>query len=352
MKKYKAIGLMSGTSLDGVDIAYCEFRNDADAWKYKIISAETHPYNDLWKKNLSDALNADAIQLISLHKEYGSFLGKLVRNFISENKCHVDFISSHGHTVFHQPEKHLTFQVGDGSEIAAACGLPVVFDFRSGDVALGGQGAPLVPIGDKLLFADYDFCLNLGGFANISFEENNNRIAFDICPVNIILNRYANFLGQPFDKDGNLALKGHNNKVLFSELNNLEFYSSKPPKSLGREWVEKQVIPIIEKYKMSIEDVLHTLCEHMAWQIASVLNSMKKGTVIVTGGGAYNKYFISRLQNFTSHEILIPDRMTVEYKEALIFAFLGLLRINNKVNCLASVTGADRDHSSGSICIP
>ncbi|MFH0864570.1 MAG: anhydro-N-acetylmuramic acid kinase [Bacteroidota bacterium] len=352
MKVYKVIGLMSGTSLDGVDIAYCEFSEHQSKWSYKIISAETYQYEDSWKKKLSDAMNSDALQFISLHKEYGSFLGKLVSNFISRNKISVDFIASHGHTIFHQPDKRLTFQIGDGSEIAAVCGLPVVYDFRSGDVALGGQGAPLVPIGDKLLFSDYDFCLNLGGFANISFDKNDKRIAFDICPVNIILNRYANLLGKPFDEDGLIASKGHNNKVLFSELNNIEYYSLKPPKSLGREWVEKQVIPITEKFDISIENKLRTLCEHMAWQIACVLNSEKKGKVLVTGGGAFNKYLISGIPKFSSHEIIIPEKMTVEYKEALIFAFLGLLRMNNQVNCLASVTGAGRDHSSGAVYLP
>lgn len=352
MKKYDVIGLMSGTSLDGVDIAYCQFYNDGIKWNYKIISAETISYNDLWRQKLSDAIKIDAHQLIALHKEYGFFLGKLVADFISRNKLSVDYIASHGHTVFHQPEKRLTFQIGDGSEIAAACGISVVCDFRSGDVALGGQGAPLVPVGDKLLFADYEFCLNLGGFANISFDKEGKRTAFDICPANIILNRYANVLDKAFDEDGRIASEGSINKVLFSDLNDLEFYSLKPPKSLGREWMEKQVIPIMEKYKISTEDKLNTLCDHIAWQVVCVLNSEKKGRVLVTGGGAYNKYLISRIKKFTSQQIIIPDKNTVEYKEALIFAFLGLLRMNNQVNCLASVTGASRDHSSGAIYIP
>lgn len=352
MKKYNAIGLMSGTSLDGVDVAYCHFFYDSNKWNYQIISAETYGYNDLWRQKLSDAIKIDALQLITLHKEYGFFLGKLVADFISKKKISVDFIASHGHTVFHQPERRLTFQIGDGSEIAAACGIPVICDFRSGDVALGGQGAPLVPVGDKLLFTDYDFCLNLGGFANISFDKNEKRIAFDICPVNIIFNRYANILGKAFDEDGRIASKGNINKVLFSELNDLEFYSLKSPKSLGREWIEEQVIPMIEKYKINTEDKLNTLCDHIAWQVVCVLNSEKKGRVLVTGGGAYNKYLVSRIQKFTSQQIIIPDKKTVEYKEALIFAFLGLLRMNNQVNCLASVTGASRDHSTGAIYTP
>lgn len=352
MKKYNIIGLMSGTSLDGVDIAYCHFTFENEKWNYKIISAETFGYDENWKKKLSDAINYSDQKLVELNKEYGLFLGKLAASFISKNKFPVDFVSSHGHTIFHQPEKKLTLQIGNGVEIAAACGVPVVCDFRSADVALGGQGAPLVPIGDKLLFSGYEFCLNLGGFANISFDRNDKRIAFDICPVNIILNRYANILGKPYDENGMIASGGVINKVLFSDLNELGFYSLYPPKSLGREWVEKNMIPLIEKNRISTEDILRTLCEHIAWQISRVLNSEKKGKVLVTGGGAYNYYLVSKLQALTSSQLLIPDKLTIEYKEALIFAFLGLLRMNGQNNCLASVTGASRDHSSGVIFLP
>lgn len=352
MKTANVIGIMSGTSLDGVDIALCRFSKNNDAWSYELKCAETLNYNESWKERLSSALNSTSEKLIELHTEYGHFLGSLVKDFIIRNKCSADYVASHGHTVFHQPEKRMTFQVGDSSAIAAECGLPVVCDFRSGDVALGGQGAPLVPIGDKLLFPEYDFCLNLGGFANISYESNNRRIAYDICPVNILLNRYANLFGKQFDEGGRIACMGKLNNELFSELNALEYYSLGHPKSLGREWVEGKLIPLVEKYRLSVEDTLHTLSEHMAWQISCAMQTEKKGRVLVTGGGAFNDYFISRIQEFTIHHIVIPEKNTVEFKEALIFAFLGFLRMNDQVNCLSSVTGASHDHTSGAIYLP
>ncbi len=343
---------MSGTSLDGVDVACCQFYFESNKWNYKIIVAETFQYDYTWKEKLNHAINSDALHLILLHTEYGAYLGKLVNKFILKNKLPIDFIASHGHTIFHQPEKRMTFQIGDGSAIAAVTGLPVICDFRSGDVALGGQGAPLVPIGDKYLFSEFDFCINLGGFANISFDKDDKRIAFDICPVNIVMNKYAELLGIPFDNDGLIASHGNLNNDLFDELNNLEFYFSKYPKSLGREWVDKNIFPLIEKYKISVEDKLYTFCEHVALQISVILNSEKTGKALVTGGGAYNKHLISRITDFSTHEIIIPDNTTVEYKEALVFAFLGLLRMNNEINCLSSVTGASRDHSSGAIYLP
>jgi anhydro-N-acetylmuramic acid kinase len=352
MKEYNVIGLMSGTSLDGVDIAHCRFFYNGKKWEYKIISAATIAYDDKWKRRLSDAMNTDALGIIMLHKEYGRYLGDLVKEFVQKNKCSVDFVSSHGHTVFHQPEKKLTLQIGDGSEIAAASGFPVVCDFRSGDVALGGQGAPLVPIGDQLLFSDYDFCLNLGGFANISFEKNNERIAYDICPVNIVMNRYAEILGHSFDRDGKIAASGKVDRKLLHELNTLEYFSQQPPKSLGREWVERNSIPLIEKSDIAIEDKLYTFCEHVALQIAENIKTAAKSKVLVTGGGAYNVHLISRIRDYSSNDIIIPDAITVEYKEALIFAFLGVLRMENQINCHASVTGAVRDHSSGAVFLP
>lgn len=349
MTVYKGIGVMSGTSLDGVDIAFCEFVEENSRWKYSIGCAETIPYNDNWKNILGILENSTAFDFAVTHNEYGHFLGKLIKDFIHRNNITPEFVSSHGHTIFHQPERKLTFQIGDGAAIAAECGLPVVCDFRSLDVAMGGQGAPLVPIGDKLLFDEFEFCLNIGGFANISYEKNNVRIAHDICPVNIVLNSLTRTIGKEFDNNGELASKGKINTDLLKEINQLEFYHLNAPKSLGKEWVLKYFIPVLNHYNISLEDKLATLCEHIAFQIAVVIGSASSKKLLATGGGAYNKFLMSRISELSKCNVIIPDSKTVEYKEALIFAFLGLLRLNKKVNCLKSVTGADNDSIGGAI---
>jgi anhydro-N-acetylmuramic acid kinase len=352
MDIYKTIGVMSGTSLDGLDIAYCLFILDGGKWTFQISKAETIPYPDDWKQRLINLPDASATELAKTHVEYGKYIGFQVLNFMEVNKFKPDFIASHGHTIFHKPQEQLTLQIGDGNAIAAITGYPVVFDFRSLDVSLGGQGAPLVPIGDKLLFGEYDFCLNLGGFANISFEKNNQRMAYDICPVNFVLNHLAEKEHKPFDKDGELAKSGKVNNGLLNELNLLAYYKLPAPKSLGREWAEESAFPVLEKYKLSNIDLISTYTEHVAIQIARVLNNEKGNSIIITGGGAFNKYLIERLNHYANITAVIPDAILVEYKEALIFAFLGLLRLRDEINCLSSVTGALRDSSGGLIVYP
>jgi anhydro-N-acetylmuramic acid kinase len=231
------------------------------------------------------------------------------------------------------------------------CHLPVVYDFRSGDVALGGQGAPLVPIGDKLLFPEYDFCLNLGGFANISYEYKGRRIAYDICPVNIVMNAIAERSGKAYDENGDMAREGMLSHYLLTELNQLGFYKMPPdsPKSLGKEWVIKNINPLLEQYDLADNDLLHTFCEHIAYQVGKSLKGKSKGKLLITGGGAYNSYLLDRMKEHITHDIVLPAKTTIEYKEALLFAFLGVLRTRNEVYCLKSVTGASRDSSGGVI---
>lgn len=340
---------MSGTSLDGLDIACCTFTGEGNAWKFSIADAETIDYSDTWRKKLEGAHKLSAIELLKLHNEYGAYLGKCVYDFVKKKKVrNIDFASSHGHTIFHQPEQRFTFQLGSGASMAAICMLPVVNDFRSLDMALSGQGAPLVPIGDKLLFGEYNYCLNLGGFANISFDKKGKRIAFDICPVNIVLNHLANRVGKEYDKNGAMAAKGKINKPLLEKLNKLEFYKKPPPKSLGREWVESYFLPILNKSTSSVEDKLATVAQHVAVQISKCVGS--KGSLLVTGGGAFNNYMIKQLKaNMPGISVVIPAEEIVKYKEALVFAFLGVLRWEGKNNCLASVTGAKADNSGGSV---
>lgn len=351
-KTYTAIGLMSGTSLDGLDMAICKFWQKAGNWHYEIIEAETISYTNEWIEAISGAHLLINSELSALHKKYGSYLGSFALEFMAKNKIRVDFIASHGHTVLHEPIKGITFQLGDGNEIAKDTGIPVVWDFRSGDVALGGQGAPLVPAGDKLLFGKYEFCLNLGGFSNISFDLLNMRLAFDICPVNIVLNKLSAQLGFPYDENGKLAASGKIHKPLLEELNLLSFYKLTPPKSLGREWVENNISPLMHKYEIPITNKLRTFCEHIAQQLARSVKNYPKGTILVTGGGSYNNFLMELFRKKTVHQIIIPENKLVQFKEALVFAFLGLLKINNTVNCYASVTGAKRDSIAGIISFP
>jgi anhydro-N-acetylmuramic acid kinase len=350
-QNYAVIGLMSGTSLDGVDIAFCRFIIDNQKWTYEIVCAETVAYPVAWREKLLGLESTDAVTFNQVNVEYGYYLGKLVTDFVKKYSLKPDFIASHGHTIFHQPERRFTVQVGSGNSIAAECGLTTVCDFRSLDVALGGQGAPLVPVGDKLLFEDYSFCLNLGGFANVSYEYDSRRIAFDICPVNIVMNAICNAVGKEYDDGGQLASTGLINQALLNELNALAFYQMplNSPKSLGKEWVIKNIHPLIEKFKLNERDFLRTFCEHVAIQTAKALNHLDTGKILVTGGGAYNAFLMDAIRRHTSHTVIVPDKNTIEFKEALIFAFLGVLRMRNENNCLQSVTGARYDNCGGAV---
>ncbi len=336
---------MSGTSLDGLDLVAVEFWQTDIKWEFEIISTKTISYSSDWTNKLSNSPTLSGEKLIELHTKYGRFLGKETKRFIEETGFQPDLVASHGHTVFHQPDLGFTFQIGNGADIAAITGITTVSDFRTGDVALGGQGAPLVPIGDKLIFSDYKYCLNLGGFANISFEENNRRIAFDICPVNFILNHFAEKQGLQFDKNGELGRKGKIETELFEKLNQIGFYKKQPPKSLGREWVEQVFMPVLNNFEIPEKDKLRTVYEHVALQITNVIS--EQGKMLVTGGVAFNSFLIERIKSYTNAEIIIPSNEIVNFKEALIFAFLGVLKITGQNNCLSSVTGAKHNHSSG-----
>lgn len=342
---------MSGTSLDGLDIAYCSFSYNNHKWSFEIKEASTVSYTKAWLTKLQGAHKLSGAKLMELHNEYGTYLGKQVAQFVKNKSItNVDFVSSHGHTVFHQPDKGFTFQLGNGAAIAGACNCNVVNDFRSLDVALHGQGAPLVPIGDKLLFGDNAYCINLGGFANISYDVKSERIAFDICPANIVLNYLAQKVSKPYDKNGAIAAKGKVDSVLLTKLNALKFYKKLPPKSLGREWLEKEFLPILNSSKASVQDKLATVTEHIAIQIKNAIGNMQPGKILVTGGGAFNKHLMKLLQaELPQHQIIVPDAEIVNFKEALVFAFLGVLRWRGEDNCLSSVTGAKRNNKGGVI---
>lgn len=344
-KEFNAIGLMSGTSLDGLDICYVNFVLEDGAWNYTMKYAESTDYPQWLHDALASAQTMSALDYARLHSDYGLYIGEKVKAFIDKYGIRPDFIASHGQTVFHQPSLRFTGQIGSGAGIAAVTGVDTICDFRTTDVALGGQGAPLVPVGDRELFGDYDYCLNLGGFSNISFTAGQTRYAYDISPVNYVLNEYARRAGKEYDKDGEMASRGKVCGELLQRLNDLDFYHKSGPKSLGREWVESEVFPLIESYALCTEDSLATFVEHIAQQIA--LN-VEGGRVLVTGGGALNRYLVERMRaNTPEAEYFVPDILTVNFKEALIFAFLGALYMADKPNCLSSVTGASRNNVGG-----
>lgn len=347
---YHCIGVMSGTSLDGIDLAAIHFNINNGTWSYNIHQAETVAYTKQWVADLKNAINLNATELLEINEKYTFYLGEIINDFISKNQLQsIDAVCSHGHTILHQPQNGYTLQIGNLPKIAQIVNQKIVCDFRVQDVKLGGQGAPLVPIGDRILFSEYDYCLNLGGFSNCSFELNNNRIAFDISPVNTVLNFYANQLDLDFDDEGKISRSGKINNALFAELNNLDYYKKTHPKSLGFEFVKDTVLPLIEKYKIATADIMNTFTEHIAYQTQVAL-PIKKGKLLVTGGGAYNNFLIERMQfHLPKMEIIIPDNKTLEFKEALIFALLGVLKLRSENNVLSSVTGALKDHSSGII---
>lgn len=352
MRDFKVIGLMSGSSLDGLDIAYVNFSHDNKKWFFQIVEAGNVPYTDEWKNKLSEAFNKNESELKELDIEYGKYLGSITKKFIKKYELDPKLIASHGHTIFHMPEKGYTLQIGNGQEIANETGIMTINDFRTEDVKKGGQGAPLVPIGDKYLFADYPICLNIGGIANLSYDSEGKRIAYDICMANQLLNYLASKLGYDYDNNGNFARQGTVNQKLLNILNDNPYYDKEAPKSLGREFFEEYQHKIIDESSLSAKDLLATATEHIAYQIIRATEHLESSKMLITGGGAKNNYLIERIRKMSKHEIIIPDTMIIDYKEALIFAFLGALKTEGRINVLSSVTGATSDSSSGNICLP
>jgi anhydro-N-acetylmuramic acid kinase len=348
---YNVIGVMSGTSLDGLDLLCCELIHQNNKWNYRILQAKTVRYEAMWKKRLNRVSELSAMELLRLDIDFGTYIGEHINVFIKKHHLNIDLIASHGHTIFHQPEQRITQQIGNGTAIKHITGLPVVYDFRTQDVLLGGQGAPLVPIGDRELFGEYDYCLNLGGIANISYEENGKRLAFDVCPANMALNWLAMKLGKEYDKDGLLAIKGKPVPELLSRFNALPYYAQQAPKSLGREDIERWFLPLFSEMH-SVADLMSTTIEHLVYQVSRVVaKSGKEVSILVTGGGAHHPLIINQLKEKIDAKIHVPGRDLIDFKEALVFSLLGVLRIRNELNVLASVTGAKSDSTSG-IYIP
>ena len=349
IKPTGVIGLMSGTSLDGLDCCYAEFSHSKGRFYFSNMIAHTYPYDDEQKNFLRAAFHGNSDQLKQTDQEFGRYLSEKVKHFIGqhhlENK--VSLISSHGHTVFHEPAKGLTVQIGNGDLMNALTGIPVINDFRIKDVQLGGQGAPLVPVGDHYLFNQYEACLNLGGFSNISLIHQCKRIAFDIAPCNLPLNIVCEkYLNIPFDQGGSIAAGGKCYQPLLHKLNAIPYYQQQPPKSLGYEWLKHEFMPVVEEFPLPVEDLLNTLSQHIENQISRVLNENKINEVLVTGGGAYNTHLINMLKK-SSCKITLPDHAIIDFKEALIFGFLGFLNLHDSINTFKSVTGAKEDSMGG-----
>jgi anhydro-N-acetylmuramic acid kinase len=359
---YRVIGVMSGSSLDGLDIAFIEFEESGRKWSYEIRATECKRYSDEWVQKLQSASSLSACDYLLLHSAYGKYVGEQVNSFIDKFDLHhkVQLIASHGHTTFHAPASGMTAQLGDGATIAATTEINVVSDLRALDVAFGGQGAPIVPIGEKLLFPDYSFFLNLGGIANLSFKNNDSYIAFDVCAANRVINLLARAEGKEFDENGSLAASGKVYTPLLTRLNALSYYSQPYPKSLANAFGTDEVFPLINTFDIPTADKLRTYTEHVAMQIAYAIqrlpdiNAVVNSKLLVTGGGAFNQFLINRISNALQPlkiQVVVPDETLVNYKEALIMGLIGVLRWREEYNVMDSVTGARRSSIGGAVWI-
>lgn len=368
---YRVIGLMSGSSLDGLDIAFVEFHEQAGAWSYEVKATACYAYSEDWIEKLKKATSLNALEYQLLHTAYGHYTGQLVNSFIEENDLEykVQLIASHGHTTFHVPSQQMTAQLGDGAAIAAITGINVVSDLRAMDVALGGHGAPIVPIGEKLLLKEYPLFLNLGGIANVSCNVTDAYTAFDVCPANRVLNMLADKAGKAYDDGGQLAASGTLQPELLKTLDSLEYYQLKGPKSLANDFGTDVIYPLVAGFRFGkkdtwVQDSLRTYVEHIALQVKKALAPVAghagasgetgSRSLLVTGGGAHNTFLIERLSGLLREDniaVTVPGKDLVDFKEAIIMGLIGVLRWREENNVLASVTGSRRDSIGGAVWI-
>lgn len=356
---------MSGSALDGLDIAFIEFHEASGKWSYTLRNQVCYPYSQEWVNRLRNATSLNALDYQLLDVEYGRYLGEEVNRFIEEHhlQYQVQLISSHGHTTFHAPDHHMTAQLGDGASIAAITGINVVSDLRAIDVALGGQGAPIVPIGERLLLGEYQLFLNIGGIANLSVNNPDQYAAFDVCPANRVLNMLAKKAGKPFDDRGELAAQGKVDTTVLEMLNELEYYRLPHPKSLSNDFGTDVVYPILQQHCSNTNDALRTYVEHICYQVAKSVHQFNNASdidnpsqhrMLVTGGGANNSFLASRLENILGSigvSVVIPNEELIDFKEAIVMGLIGLLRWREENNVLSSVTGASRDSIGGAVWI-
>jgi anhydro-N-acetylmuramic acid kinase len=358
---------MSGSSLDGLDIAYCRFDISKDEKQqlkvhdWQLLAAETIAFSEKWQLRLSQLPQQSALVFAKTHTYFGHYLGDMVNDFIQRHQIAPHFIASHGHTIFHDPMGRMTSQIGDGSAMAAITGYPVINGFRNQDIAINGEGAPVAPIVDKYLLAGHDFYLNLGGIANLTCILPSKIIAFDTCPANQLLNVLANQLGLEYDDRGQIAASGEVLEPLLQQLNQADFYQKPYPKSLDNAWSGQAILSQIENDPTAIPNQLCTLVEHIAYQIAFAIRQVidkegftkEKYSLLATGGGALNDYLIERLKvhchAFANIEVVLPSMDIIQFKEAVLMAWMGLMRLENVPNVMKSVTGAKRDSINGAI---
>ncbi|MEM9850303.1 MAG: anhydro-N-acetylmuramic acid kinase [Bacteroidota bacterium] len=364
-RTYRILGLMSGSALDGLDLAYCRFElaanRDFELLNWEIEQATTLPYSESWQNRLAQLIHADARSFAETHVHYARYVGQLVNQFLADYQLDPDYIASHGHTIFHFPDLFYTTQIGEGAALAATTGYPVICDFRTQDVAQGGQGAPIASIADKYFFGQYDFCLNLGGIANLTAKVDKKYVAFDISGANQILNALAAEIGLAYDDKGELAAQGNLIPTLFKASNQLDFLTADYPKTLDNQWVKTQLLPIFKNPSYALKDRLHTAVQHIAYQIAAAVKkvveqeAMRKSSYhfLATGGGAYNNFLMTSMQRaFAQHtpvHIHVPSDTIISFKEAAMIALMGVMRIENVPNCMSNVTGAKFDTINGAI---
>jgi anhydro-N-acetylmuramic acid kinase len=350
---YKVLGLMSGSSLDGLDIAYCHLEESGGVWHYEIECAACIPFDAYWKDVLTRITEVDVPSYMKYHTAFGRWMGQQVNEFINQNNLHykVHLIASHGHTAYHFPTEHTTVQLGCGAQLAASVGLPVVSELRAMDMAFDGQGAPIVPISEQLLFKDYTCFLNIGGISNLSIKKDDgNIIAFDVCPANRVLNALTEALNLPYDDKGNIAKSEQVNETLLQQLNALPYYKQASPKSLGNEFGLNTILPILQNSGLTTHVQIATYTQHIATQIIEALQKYDaSGKLLVTGGGAFNDYLISLLHKAHGIDVIVPDEATVQYKESLAMALIGALRWREEESVLATVTGAKQNSIAGAL---
>ncbi len=382
------IGLMSGTSCDGLDVALISVKQDQGLTDFKLLKAKSFPYSENLQrelKNLPQVRKNPAYNISQFNFYLAQTWAEMINDFLKENELtasEITLIASHGQTVWHQSEPlqfvdrpvRSTLQIGDPSVLAKLTGIPVIGDFRVGDMAFEGQGAPLIPYFDFVFFSRFKkkiLAINIGGIANFTFIPDdgdlNKVTGFDTGPGNMLLDQaMIDLFGRPFDVNGETAFKGQLSDELLKYLLKIDSYiNMPPPKSTGREFYGKDFYFKIKKFaknkNISPADIIHTLSFYTVMAIQTNYSSFvapKYGMpdmVVVSGGGAFNRFILEQLQiQFGDIPVYNSEEMGVnsEFKEAIGFAVLGWSTLLGKPSNVPGVTGAKKATILGKICLP
>lgn len=358
------LGVMSGSSMDGLDLAFIRLNTEVGkpgllSASYELLHGATMPIPEELLNQLKYSSKLDALSLLTLDQDFGSWAGKAIDTAIKQTSFSPSLIGFHGHTVFHFPDRKVSFQLGHGAVLSAYTQLPVVTDFRSQDMALGGQGAPMVSIAEKWLWPDYSGFLNLGGICNITLKKTKEAYeSADIWVCNQILNHLAREVGHSYDDRGLIAAKGLPIDELIEALLLAEWFEKKAPKSLDNSYLYEEVIPLFNKYRdYSTGDKLHSAVIVIAKAIANHVNAVYhseaiQGGIMLTGGGALNDFLVEKIRAELTCDIFLPDLETIQFKEAIMVAFAGWLRWRGLPNFIKEATGAKSDAIGGVLHIP